>query len=271
MPVLLGDAVDIAYDDVGEGDPPLLCIHGFSCARSDFAAQAAHFSGRHRVVCFDQRGHGATSLARDGRYGFEATADDARALCADLELVRPVVVGHSLGGVAALRLAQDRDFASALVLLDSTVDIPAQVQVELRGYVEHLERLSGEEFRQEIRSYARARMIDPSDDPGLADALVERSAAVPQDAYLLGVRSIVGVDVSSLAVQVSVPTLFIASSLPWMAPARVHELCPRWFLGRTIGAGHFHHLLVPEQVNAMIDRFLRSVADGFEAAAPSQW
>ncbi len=271
MGLLRTEAVDIGYDDVGEGSPPLLLLHGFSCGRTDFAHQVEAFSPRHRVVAFDQRGHGDSSLARDGFYGYEATARDARALCDAIDVRRPVVVGHSLGGVSALLLAQDPEFASALILLDSTVEIPPEVQTELGAYVDRLGGLPDAEFQDEIRTYARYRMIDPSDDPAIADALVERAAAVPKQAYVPGVRSIVGVDVARLAAAVAVPALFIASSLPWIRPDRVHELLPSWYLGRTVGAGHFHHLLVPGQVNAMIERFLASVAAGFGAAAPSEW
>jgi pimeloyl-ACP methyl ester carboxylesterase len=260
---------DLAYDDVGAGSPPMLLLHGFSCARTDFVHQLAHFSARHRVVAFDQRGHGESSLASDGAYGFAVDADDARALCEALGLVRPIVVGHSLGGVTALRLAAEPGFASALILLDSTVELPDDVEGQLIAFVEELERSSDVAFREQVRGYARAQMIDPSDDPEVAGGLVERSAAVPKEVYIPGVKSVVGADVCATALAVTVPTLFIGSSLPWIDLGRVHELRPDWFLGRTVGAGHFHHLLVPDQVNAMIDRFLASVDAGFPEAAPS--
>lgn len=263
--------VDLAYDDVGSGSPPLLLLHGFSCARTDFVYQVAHFSDRHRVVAFDQRGHGDSSLARDGAYGFGVDADDARTLCEELSLERPIVVGHSLGGVTALNLAAEPGFASALVLLDSTVELPDEVDRQLAGFIEGLEASSDEAFREQVRQYARAQMIDPSDDTELAAQLVERSAAVPKEVYIPGVRSVVGVDVRATALAVAVPTLFIGSSLPWIDLGRVHELRPDWFIGRTVGAGHFHHLLVPDQVNAMVDRFLASVDAGFPTAAPSPW
>jgi pimeloyl-ACP methyl ester carboxylesterase len=41
--------------------------------------------------------------------------------------------------------------------------------------------------------------------------------------------------------------------------ARTRELLPALELGRTVGAGHFAHLLVPEQVNAMIEQFLATL------------
>jgi hypothetical protein len=74
-----------------------------------------------------------------------------------------------------------------------------------------------------------------------------------------------------MAAEVAVPALFIASSLPWLNPQRVHEVCPTWFVGRTVGAGHFHHLLVPDQVNAMIERFLALVDAGVTSTAESPW
>ena len=263
--------VELAYDDVGTGSPPIFLLHGFSCGRTDFVHQFAHFSERHRVVAFDQRGHGESSLARDGSYGFGIDVADARAVCEELGLVRPIVVGHSLGGVSALQLAAEPGFASALVLLDSTIELPDEVEEQLIAFVDGLERSSDEAFREQVRQYARAQMIDPSDDAGVAGQLIERSASVPKDVYVAGVKSIVGVDVRAIALAVTVPTLFIGSSLPWIDLGRVHTLRPDWFLGRTVGAGHFHHLLVPDQVNAMIGRFLASVDAGFPKAAASPW
>jgi pimeloyl-ACP methyl ester carboxylesterase len=37
---------------------------------------------------------------------------------------------------------------------------------------------------------------------------------------------------------------------------RLHEIKPDLEVGITVGAGHFHQLEVPDQVNAMIERFL---------------
>ena len=47
--------------------------------------------------------------------------------------------------------------------------------------------------------------------------------------------------------------------------ARIRELLPAIELGRTVGSGHFAHLLVPDQVDAMIERFL--IVSGLTAVA----
>ena len=79
------------------------------------------------------------------------------------------------------------------------------------------------------------------------------------------------VDQAAAATAVTAPTLFIASSRPFVEVQRIHDARPDWYLGRTVGAGHFHHLLVPDQVNGMIDAFLAQVHGGFAAAQPSDY
>ena len=41
--------------------------------------------------------------------------------------------------------------------------------------------------------------------------------------------------------------------------SRFHEMFPDILYGKTVGSGHFCQLEVPEQINAMIDRFLALV------------
>ncbi len=61
--------------------------------------------------------------------------------------------------------------------------------------------------------------------------------------------------VSALS-QVLVPVLSVGSAVPANAPADLRAVCPAITIGQTVGAGHFSQLEVPEQVNAMIERFM---------------
>jgi pimeloyl-ACP methyl ester carboxylesterase len=53
-----------------------------------------------------------------------------------------------------------------------------------------------------------------------------------------------------------VPILYIDAGTPNTDLSRFGELCPGLVTGKTVGAGHFLQLEVPEQVNSMIERFL---------------
>ena len=78
----------------GAGAPPVVFVHGFACAHTDWAAQTAHLAPRHRTVAVDLRGHGASPGTPDEcsieRYG----ADVAEVMRA-LDLPSAVLVGHS--------------------------------------------------------------------------------------------------------------------------------------------------------------------------------
>ena len=54
-----------------------------------------------------------------------------------------------------------------------------------------------------------------------------------------------------------VPFLYLAAAAPLADFAKLRQLCPHVVIGQTVGAGHFHQLEVPDQVNAMIERFLQ--------------
>jgi pimeloyl-ACP methyl ester carboxylesterase len=63
--------------------------------------------------------------------------------------------------------------------------------------------------------------------------------------------------VGALALCEGIPTLVLRSGVGSTNEiARLRALKPDLEYGVTVGAGHFHHLEVPEQVNAMLERFL---------------
>ena len=50
------DGVALCYEEAGEGEPPVLLVHGWCCDHTYFAPQVEHFAKRgHRVVAVDLR------------------------------------------------------------------------------------------------------------------------------------------------------------------------------------------------------------------------
>jgi pimeloyl-ACP methyl ester carboxylesterase len=58
MATIVHNRITLAYEDRGAGKPPFVFVHGWTCNRSFFAPQIAHFARQHRVVSIDLRGHG---------------------------------------------------------------------------------------------------------------------------------------------------------------------------------------------------------------------
>jgi pimeloyl-ACP methyl ester carboxylesterase len=104
---------------VGGSGPPLILVHGLGGAASNWTELAPSLAERHRLLVPDLPGHGG-STALPGVSGLEQFADRV-GLVAEREGMFPApVVGHSLGGVIALRLALRRPAdVQALVLAGS--------------------------------------------------------------------------------------------------------------------------------------------------------
>lgn len=98
--------------------PNLLFVHGWCCDRTAFQPQFEHFARTHAVTTIDLRGCGRSDRPTDG-YTIPQMADDLERLCAEVGISRPVIVGHSLGGMIAIDLAaRHPSVPSALVLVD---------------------------------------------------------------------------------------------------------------------------------------------------------
>jgi pimeloyl-ACP methyl ester carboxylesterase len=102
------------------GDPPAtLLLHGIGNYGRywDFFADAV--AGRLRLIAPDARGHG-DSGRRAGRYAPEDFLADAVAVLDALAIERAVVIGHSMGGTHAIRLAAVHpERVSRLVVVDA--------------------------------------------------------------------------------------------------------------------------------------------------------
>jgi len=101
------NGIDLAFCAGGDG-PPLLLLHGFPQTRAMWARIAPALAARHRVICPDLRGYGASGKpASVSDYSFRAMARDASALMAHLGHERLAIAGHDRGARVAHRLALD--------------------------------------------------------------------------------------------------------------------------------------------------------------------
>lgn len=116
-----------------EGGVPFLLLHGFgndAHVWDDFAPVVAPY---YRTLALDLRGHGDSDRGPALRYHYDAMADDVEAVCAALRIGRLVLMGHSLGGRAAMRFAgRHPERLAGLVIVDAGPDLDARGVLRIR-------------------------------------------------------------------------------------------------------------------------------------------
>jgi pimeloyl-ACP methyl ester carboxylesterase len=266
MERLVRDGVALAYEEQGTGDPPLVLVHGWCCDHTYFAPQVAYFAGTHRVLAIDLRGHGSSDRPEQD-YTTDLFADDLAWLCERLGVTGPVVIGHSLGGVVALAVAvRHPSLPVAIAALDS----PLARAPEAVAAVERLvARLWGPDYRPVARQFCDENLFVSTDDPARRARILDGMSAAPQHVMASAMEGLARYDSAAALSALTVPMLFIAANeaKPRADVARLRALCSTLILGQTVGSGHFLQLEVPDQVNAMLDRFLTLVAGAPSSAS----
>ncbi|HZQ49697.1 MAG TPA: alpha/beta hydrolase [Candidatus Dormibacteraeota bacterium] len=254
MAVTNSSGVRLHHVEAGTGDPPLVFIPGWCCDHSFYAPQLEHFSARHRAIAIDPRGCGASDKPT-GPYDIPTLADDVVAFCRDAAIERPVLVGHSLGGMVAVDVASRYPSLPSAVVADDPG--PLAITPESRARFEALiTALEGSDSAAVRREYI-ARMFLPHDRTHQA-RVTDAMCSVPLPTALAQLRGVLNWNGMGALCLLTTPTLILLSEPGGDNDAsRLLALNPSLQYGVTFGAGHFHQLEVPEQVNAMIDRFLK--------------
>ncbi len=252
MQFLKRDGVALAYQDNESNLPPILFVHGWGCDHTILAPQAEFFRRSHRVVSVDLRGHGESDAPHQD-YTMAAFANDLAWLCSELALVKPIVVGHSMGGNATLELAaRYPELPAAIVMIDSLF-LPSQAF--LASLAPLVEAFQGSHYR-EVYQQGILGLCLPTDDEALKTQLTASFPKAPHHVLLSSfVNHVTGYDAAPAASACRVPVAYIGAANPLGDAVKFKALTPHLITAQTLGSGHFSPLLVPDQINAMLSRF----------------
>jgi pimeloyl-ACP methyl ester carboxylesterase len=169
------DGLVLRGDEFGHPDArPLLLLHGGGQTRHSWSGTARRLAAEGwRAISLDLRGHGESDWSPAGAYDLEDFVRDL-ALAASALPQRPVVVGASLGGMAALCAEGESrtDLLSAIVLVDVTPRLEREGVMRIVSFM--TDRPEGfaslDEAADAIAAY-REHRDRPSDLAGLAKNL----------------------------------------------------------------------------------------------------
>jgi pimeloyl-ACP methyl ester carboxylesterase len=275
------DGTELVVRAAGDEAAPILVFaHGFSLDLTTWHYQWTGLSDRFRCVLFDFRSHGRSAPAVRGDLSLGAMAHD---LASVLDAVdgdrRVVVVGHSMGGMTVLQMAESRPdvFAGRLAGVVLTGTASADLLRGAMGSVTELlrPRLGSIRHAAERVNRVRRYMVSrPGDIGGLAarltqfgpdashhvvDHVVALAARAPSAVWTDGLAGLMEMDLRHALPRVTVPALVIVGEHDRVTPpAAAVELAgalPRGELTILPGAGHIAMLERPEEMNRALERF----------------
>jgi 3-oxoadipate enol-lactonase len=250
--------LELHYVERGSG-PALLLLPGIPAIASDWAPLAERLSGSRRVIAYDNRGSGASTVT-PAPYTCAQLAADAVALLDELGIERADVFGMSLGGMIAQELA---------------LGWPGRVNRLVLGCthcgLEHAarpEREAGRAFALETDDWAeRMRALAPfafadGADGELLSRFVEKKSRDVQDpeGYRGQIAAALAHDTYGRLPQIDCPTLILTGDgdrvIPGASSEVLHERIPGSRLEVVQGAGHLFFLERPEESLRLLEDFL---------------
>jgi len=257
MGVLMRDGVRLAYEEAGTGDPAMVFVHGWSCNLSHFAPQVEHFSRSHRCISVDLRGHGGSD-APEQDYTIDGYAQDVAWMCDQLGVRGAVLVGHSMGGAIVLAIGAARpDLAAAVAMCDPAILFPPEVKTLATQLAGAFAAPSGMDT---LRQFGEGQFFIASSDPALKQRVLAEMAGTSQHVVASAFAGIATFDDESALRNIVAPLLYVGAEPTITDVSRLREIRPDAIIAKTAGAGHFHQLEVPDQINAMLERFLKVAA-----------
>jgi pimeloyl-ACP methyl ester carboxylesterase len=245
----------ISYTDEGSG-PPIVLLHAALHDRSDYAPVSEVLAKGRRVLALDWPGHGESPLPPTPLRAVEF--GDLLVEFADrLDLSNAVVVGNSVGGYAACRLALERpDRVAGIVLVNNGGFAPHSVFTRLFCGVMGRPAVVKAVFPAFVRAYMRPK--NPTDE-AVADRVVARAKTADgarTAAALWKSFTEPGHDLRARAAQVTAPVLITWGSKDFTAPLRWGKAVQAAIPGSTLEALPTGHVVFSSQPEAWLQSVL---------------
>jgi 3-oxoadipate enol-lactonase len=268
MPIMRVNGAELHYEDTGGQGEPVVFLHGLLFDGRQYEAQVSALRDRFRCITLDFRGQGRSAASRGG-YQIEQHTADVLAVVRRLDVAPMHVVGLSMGGFVALRIAaRDPSLLRSLTLINTSAAAHARSKVPKQLMLAAVARLTGVSLAPvlsgvEAEMYGEAFRRDPA-RVGERDMWRQRWARADRSAL---VKTLLGFmirpDIRDELGNVTVPTLIIAgaadASLPPSYSRQIHSLIPGSRLVELPGVGHSSPVEEPAGVTRALEQFLTDV------------
>lgn len=263
---MMTDDGRFGYEAAGDpASPALVFLHGIGGAARAWRGQLDYFADSYHAIAWDMPGYGGSAPL--AAVSIASLADALQDFLHATGAIKPVIVGHSIGGMIVQQLlTDDPEIASAVVLAQTS---PAFGKPEGEWQKQFIEARLGPLDRGETLVSLAPTLVkeligDAPDPHGMALAR-DCMANVPPATYRATMRALMGFDLRHALKEISVPTLLLSGSKDNNAPApmmaKMASYVPGAIYVELEGVGHLANLERPDEFNAVVWDFLMDSDD----------
>jgi pimeloyl-ACP methyl ester carboxylesterase len=256
-----GAELAVAVAGAHTGGPTVVLVHCWTGDQRVWAPVARRLADDHRVVLYDHRGHGRSTVGGAG-LTLEALADDLRAVLDHLDVRDAVVAGHSMGGMTAQVFAIRhpevlRERVAGLVLVATACEGirspagltigPSTIGHPVTGMLMGRPGTGRVLVRSTVGQAACAAHLD---------AVLETFLATAPSVRVSFLQAMLAMDLTGGLPGVDLPVEVVCGTRDLITPParsrRMAELLPRARLEMIPGAGHMLPFEAPDRLAAII-------------------
>lgn len=207
-------------EPTGATEPPVVLIHGVGESGSSWTKVSQAMGDDRTIISYDLRGHGR-SPNPPGPWTIDDFAEDHARLLSLLKVEQADVVGFSLGGLIAQRVAAQRpESVRRLVLIGSVAGRTAEERDAVRARLRMVEQEgpAGAALRSVERWYSKAFLAQ---HPEARDKTIQRMSRLDRDGYTNAYRVLAGTDLLEDLPKIGAPTLAMTGEHDVGSPPRM--------------------------------------------------
>jgi 3-oxoadipate enol-lactonase len=260
--ILFANDIAIGYDEAGSGLPVVL-LHGFPLNRSLWTAQLDGLAAPCRVLAFDLRGFGESTVT--GPFSMDQWADDIAASLAALGIARAVIAGMSMGGYVAFALWRRHPaLVRAMILADTRAGADDD---DARTRRRELMAIASEKGSGPVADAMLPGMVGRTTrekQPDLAESIHRMMALAPPRGVVGALDALIRrPDSTTTLATIDVPALIVVGDEDVLTPPREARAIQQGIRGSRLevltGAGHVSNVERPAAFNHVVSEFLTSV------------
>ena len=176
------DSLQIHYKAYGQGEKTLIFVHGWGCDIYAWQYQFNHFKNDYHLVFIDLPGHGESDKP-NRQYTIDLFAESVLAVIDELDIKKPVLIGHSMGLPVCIEVVKQLETKEAeLCIVDGVYFSFPKDSIDYQSYKaglkEFADMFKGEGYQQNKEQFAKGFITDKT-PPAVRDYILSTMTQTP--------------------------------------------------------------------------------------------